>query len=129
METLLTVLLFYYQQILLGNPSKEIIQDYIAVEALIYGVDPQMALHIANNESQFNPHPKDGDTTLICRTTGKSMRSRGLWQWNTCGHEDISDDEAYNIIISTNLALQEMKKNGCGIWKRACDSYKPYLSG
>ena len=72
-------------------------------------VQRTLALFIVFNESSYNPFAI-GDTYLICEKTGKPIRSRGLWQWNDCAHPWITDEMAFNPIISTNLAMAELKK-------------------
>lgn len=113
---IIPILVYYYALINSGNVTPAILKDYVVVEAIASGVDTQLAIRIAGNESRFNPHPKDGDGDKICKTTGEPMRSRGMWQWNTCGHPDISDEQAYNPIISTQLAIQAIKRGECYMW-------------
>src|SRR3990167_9344525 len=127
METvLLPLLLFYYNAIGLGNYDKDLLRDFVIIEARMYGVDPQLASKIVQAESGFN-NDAIGDTHLKCRTTGKPMRSRGLWQWNTCGNSHITDKMAFDPIISTNLALEEIKKNGCKKWSNCKEIMKALL--
>lgn len=99
------ILSFYYAQILQGNITESTIKDYIVVEAIAYGVDPQMALGIAEAESKFNP-----------KASGDSSKSNGLWQIHQPSHPTVTKKQAQDIVFSTNWALKEMKENGCKIW-------------
>lgn len=80
-----------------------------------YGVDPQMSLFLTWKESQWY-NGAVGDGHLICKRTGKPIRSRGVWQINNCAHPNITDEQAFDVEWSTHWAMKEIKKNGCGIW-------------
>lgn len=103
---LAAVLAFYVAQIQAGNVSPAIIRDYISTEALVVGIDPQMALAVARNESRFNPN-----------AVGDHGESLGIWQIHMPAHTDISPENARNVVFSTEWALTTMKNNGgCQIW-------------
>lgn len=102
---LLAVLAFYYAQISSGNVTPEIIKDYIAVEALVAGVNPQMAQSIAGDESQFN-----------CKAIGDHGESLGCWQIHMPAHKEISPDQAYDIVWSTEWSIAQLKEGNCKIW-------------
>ena len=97
--------MFYYNAIALGNNDPSFIKEYIVVEALIAGVDPQIAMGVAKRESGFN-NQADGD----------SNKSHGIWQIYLPAHPDISKEQAHNITFSTQWSMSEMKENGCKIW-------------
>lgn len=105
MTSLLVILAFYYQQIALGNTSPEIIRDYIATEALVQGVNPQLALGIATRESKLNPN-----------AVGDHGTSIGLWQVHLPAHPSISREMALNIVQSTQWAIKELKNGKCKEW-------------
>lgn len=113
---LATILSFYYGLILQGNVSVGVIKDYIVTEALIIGVDPQIALGVVESESGFN-----------CKAEGDSKRSHGCWQIFLPAHPDVTKAQAQDIIFSTNWALREMKENGCKIWS-TCKSVMSKIS-
>lgn len=113
MISLLPVLLFYYQQIAMGNTSPMIIRDFINVEAIMIGVDPQIAQGIVNKESQFN-----------CNQVGDHGHSYGCWQIFLPAHADVTPAQAKDPIFSTEWSLQEIKKNGCKIWSTCADTMK-----
>ena len=103
---LLTILAFYYAQILQGNVSPLIVKDYITTEALIVGVDPQIALKTAKIESGYDKNQ-----------IGDKGTSYGIWQIHLPAHPDVSKSQAQDIIFSTEWAMNEMKKDGgCKIW-------------
>ena len=110
---LLPVLLFYYSLIASGDTRPEIIHDYIVVEALVAGVDPQMAVGVAKAESRLN-----------CKAIGDGGKSRGCWQIYGPAHPGVTKEQAHDIIWSTQWSLDEMKKNGCGIWSVCKDVMK-----
>jgi hypothetical protein len=108
--------MFYYNAIALGNRDPEFIKEYIIVEALIAGVDPQIAIGVAKRESGFN-NQADGD----------SNKSHGLWQIYLPAHPEITKEMAHNIVFSTQWSMNEMKKNGCHIWS-VCEKVMDGLS-
>ncbi len=87
----------------------------IATIAAEYGVDPQMALFLTWHESKWQ-NKAVGDGHLTCKKTGKPIRSRGVWQINNCAHPTITDAQAFDVEWSTRWAMEEITKNGCGIW-------------
>ena len=93
-----------------GGAPIEIVREYIIVEALVAGVNPQMAERVANAESRFN-----------CGANGDGNKSHGCWQIYLPAHPEITKTQAHDIIWSTQWSLNEMKKNGCGIWS-VCNS-------
>ncbi len=99
------MLLFYYNQIALGNTSPEIIKDYIAVEALAAGVSPQMAQSIVHDESKFK-----------CDRVGDHGTSYGCWQIHLPAHKEISKEQAFDVVWSTNWSMQQLKAGNCKIW-------------
>jgi hypothetical protein len=109
MLSLLASLAFYYNAILLGDTSQITIRDYMVNEALVAGVDPQLAIGVAKAESGFN-----------CEANGDNNHSHGCWQIFLPAHLDVTHEQAHDIIWSTNWALKEMKVNGCKIWS-VCD--------
>jgi hypothetical protein len=117
MITLLPVLLFYYNAILLGDTSTTTIRDYIVTEALIAGVNPQIAIGVAERESKFN-----------CNAVGDHGTSHGCFQIHLPAHTDITKEQAHNIIWSTQWSIEEMKKNGCKIWSTCKDVMKTISS-
>lgn len=102
---MLAILAFYYGLILNGNIDPIVVKDYIVVEALAVGVDPQLALKIANDESGFHPD-----------RIGDHGTSYGIWQIHLPAHKDISPNQAEDIIWSTNWSLNELKEGNCRIW-------------
>jgi len=110
MFSLIPVLLFYYSLIQSGDVRPEVVREYIIVEALVAGVNPQMAERVANAESRFN-----------CNANGDGGKSHGCWQIYLPAHPTITKAQAHDIIWSTQWSLNEMKKNGCGIWS-VCNS-------
>ena len=85
------------------------LEAYIRLEAKNYGVSESLALFIVQNESGFDPKIV-GDEHLTCPTTGLPQRSRGWWQWNDCYNPQVSDEQAFNFIDSTELAMKELAK-------------------
>lgn len=91
------------------SQEKPSVEEIIVSKAEEYGVPVDLALFIAKEESQFNPSAV-GDTHLICEATGKPIRSRGIWQINSCAHPDVSDELAFNVASSTDWAMPLLKK-------------------
>lgn len=95
--------------------TKEAIVSYIENQAIQSNIEPRIALHVAKAESGFNRYAV-GDGHLTCKKTGKPIRSRGIWQINNCAHPTVTDEQAFDIVWSTEWAMKEMQKNGCRIW-------------
>lgn len=110
MLSLIPVLLFYYSQIAIGNTSSTTIRDYIITEALVMGVDPQIAQGIVERESRFD-----------CASVGDFGTSKGCWQIHLPAHKEITSKQAHDVIWSTQWSLNEIKKNGCQIWSTCRD--------
>lgn len=110
-------MVWYYGQILAGNTDPVLIKDYIAVEALVMGVNPQMAQVVARRESEFN-----------CTAKGDGGKSHGCWQIHLGWHPEITKEQARNIIWSTQWSLAEMKVNGCKAWSTCRDTMKEIAS-
>jgi len=102
--------------------DKVTIPLYIENQATQNGIEPQMALHVAKNESRYRQYVV-GDGHLTCKKTGLPIRSRGIWQINNCAWSEITDEQAFDVVWSTQWAMAEMKKNGCKIWS-TCVSYQ-----
>lgn len=82
------------------------------------GIDPQIALFIAEKESRFDFLSR-GDLNGVCKygkNKGKPQESRGIWQFNNCSFPNISDAEAFDVASSTALAMEQMKKGNYKIW-------------
>jgi Lysozyme like domain len=67
------------------------------------------ALFIAQHESQFDPTTM-GDTDKTC-ADGSTMRSRGLWQINSCAWPEINDATAFSVVSSTEWAMIHINEN------------------
>lgn len=99
------MLLFYYQQIALGNTDPVTIRDYLVTEALVSEVDPQLVQEIVGKESKFNT-----------KASGDNGESAGAWQIHLPAHKDISREQAEDIIWATNWSLNQLKEGNCKIW-------------
>lgn len=104
--------MFYYQ-LLKTDQSPQVITDYIITESLVAGVDPQIVLNTARNESRLNPN-----------AIGDHGTSYGLYQLHLPAHPDISKENAENIIWSTQWTINEIRKNSCKIWTTCEDTMK-----
>lgn len=80
------------------------VRNYVLAEAKKAGVHVEKFLYIAEKESQFNPKAT-GDMHITCPSTGKPVRSRGLFQISTCYHPEVSDAQAYDVQFATGWAI------------------------
>lgn len=89
--------------------DKESIKRFVEEQAIAHGVNPLLAVFIAEKESRFRKEviigEVDGDTHLTCPATGEPIRSRGLWQINDCAHPNVPDEVAYDVVSSTLWAM------------------------
>ena len=100
--------------------STSSIVEYIRERANEYGVNPAIALYIAERESSFDPRAVgDGHLTCLLKGSpnyGKPIRSRGLFQINNCAHPSVSDETAFSVVSSTEWALNELREGRANIW-------------
>ena len=85
------------------------IRTIIVAKAREMGVSELIALEIADKESRFNPLAV-GDKHLICKKTGKRIRSRGIWQINSCAWPEVTDEIAFSVEKSTAWAMPKIKE-------------------
>jgi hypothetical protein len=105
----------YQEQVETSFVSTSSVKEYIYKEAVIYGVNPVLALCIVKNESQFNP------TKLGPEKRGVSQ---GLWQIYSLAWPNITREEAFNIVWSTNWSLTQIKNGKIRWWS----TYSKYCS-
>lgn len=103
------ILMFYYSLIINGNRDPIVIKDYIAVESIAMGVNPQIMQGLAEKESKFN-----------CNAVGDHGTSFGCFQIHNPESKKVrplSKEEAKDVIKSTNWAIQTVKEDGdCHQW-------------
>jgi len=92
-----------------NTPSQGEIRTMISAKAQKYGVSSYLALSLASWESQFNPRAV-GDTHLTCKKTGKPIRSRGLWQINSCAWPEVTDEQAFDPMWSSEWAMPKIRE-------------------
>jgi hypothetical protein len=99
------------------------LEEMIRERARINNLNEEKIIYIARCESQLN-HQAVGDGNLTCASTKKPMRSRGLWQINECGHPEISDEQAFDPVWSTDWAMEVFKKGEeAKEWQRCTNKY------
>ena len=80
------------------------------------GVDPELAVRVAECESNLNPKAvnvnKGGD------------RDRGLFQINSKYHPDISDEDAFDPIFSAKFFCKAFKNNNLSWWNATKDCWE-----
>lgn len=109
MQGLLAFLVYAVTIINSGQASTSLIRDYIAAEATLVGAPVAETLHIADTESSFN-HLNVGDH-------GTSF---GIFQIHLPAHQDITEEQAENIVFSTEWSVSQLKAGNCSIWS-TCD--------
>jgi len=72
------------------------------------GIDPELAVAVAECESKLDP------TALHINPDGS--RDRGLYQWNDKYHPEISDDVAFDIEKSTRAFCKAVKEGHLSWW-------------
>lgn len=100
----------------MGRNDPVFIRDYIVVEAHMMGVDSQIAQGVVKRESSFN-----------CKSVGDGGTSYGCWQIHLPAHPEVTKEQAKDPVFSTQWSLNEIKKNGCGIWS-TCKATMKHLS-
>ena len=85
----------------------EDIEQVIRVKAREYNLNENKMLALANCESKFDP-----------LAVGDNGHSKGLWQINDLYH-DVSDEVAFDPILSTDWAFQKIKNGQINLWSCA----------
>lgn len=97
--------------------DKEKIKELIRKIAKDYGVDPKLALKVAECESGLDP-------TATNRNPNGTI-DRGLFQWNDYWHPEITNDCAFNVICSTIAFCEAVKKGHLDWWNATRHCWQP----
>lgn len=89
-----------------ANYSTTTVRQLVIDKSIEYGVDVNLALYVAEHESSFK-HNALGDMNVYKK--GKPIRARGLWQITEFYHPNISDEQSFDPIWSTEWAMQYLK--------------------
>jgi len=73
------------------------------------GVNSELAVRVAKCESSLNP-------TAINRNTNGSL-DRGLFQWNDRWHPEVTDDMAFDVVLSTRAFCKAAREGHMDWWK------------
>jgi len=116
--TLLTaVVLFYFGKKEIYDKSKEktvswpkakTIEEIIRIIAKEESVDPDLAVRVAKCESGLNP--------AATNTNLNGTIDRGLYQWNTKWHPEISDEVAFDAEKATRAFCKAFKEGHLDWW-------------
>ena len=103
------------------------IKGIITGYSLLYGVDPKLALFVAEFESSYNPKQTGDDflcTFKYSPNINKPVMARGLWQFTDCYFPEISDEVAFDVASSTKIAMPLLKdKKKCIRTWTVCRNY------
>lgn len=109
---------------MLQTPSETSIKDIITNVCNEYGISPNVLISVATCESGLNPLAK-------LFNPGSNSTDRGLFQWNSVYHSEISDADAYDPTKATQWACNYLKadpKNLHGFWSASEHCWSPNLS-
>ncbi len=96
----------------------QIDQLYVRFQAIVYGVNPDLAVCIVSHESQWVG-------TKIGKEDAPYGVSRGWWQINTYFHPEINFAFASSLSSSTQWALEKIKEGHISWWS----TYDEYCKG
>jgi len=85
------------------------VKEMVTIYADEFGVDQELAHHIAFGESGYNPQAI-GDMNITCPMTGKPVRARGVMQITECYYPHISDEEAFDAETNIKIAMAVIAK-------------------
>lgn len=100
------------------------IEGIITSVCIANGIEPEVLIAVATCESGLNPNAK-------LFNPGSNSTDRGLLQWNSKYHSEISDDDAYNPTKSIEWGckyLKENPKNLHGFWSASEHCWSTQLS-
>lgn len=89
-------------------PATETIEQMIRRIAAEYKVDPDLAVRVAKCESGLKQDAK--------RINKDGSIDRGLYQWNSKWHPEITDEMAYNPIIATRKFCEAVLAGNLKWW-------------
>ncbi len=90
------------------SPVEGTTKSLIKKIAVAEGVDPELAVRVAQCESNFD--------IMAINTNKDGSRDRGLFQWNSKWHPEVSDEQAFNPITATQLFCKAFKENHLDWW-------------
>ena len=88
--------------------DKEMVKKVIRSIALVNKVDPDLAIRVAEAESGLNPY------ALNVNKSGSI--DRGLYQWNSYYHSEVSNAQAFDIFESTRLFCEAVNAGNLSWW-------------
>ena len=98
----------YQKQLEQQKDTRKIVEIIIRLNAMKYGVDPELAVRVAKCESNLNPKAK--------RNVPPYGVDRGLYQWNSFFHPEISDSCAYDPICASEMFCKAVKEGHLNWW-------------
>jgi len=91
-----------------STTNKKVIETIIRYVAKEEGVDPDLAVRVADCESKLSPSAEN------CNTDGS--RDRGIFQINNKWHPEIDDATAFDIVLSTRFFCKAFKEGHLDWW-------------
>ena len=85
-------------------PEPLSVQELVTIYADEFGVDQELAHHIAFGESGYNPNAI-GDMNIYCPMTGEPIYARGVYQLTECWYGYVSDEEAFDAETNIKIAM------------------------
>ena len=94
--------------------EKKVIETLIRAVATDEGIDPDLAVKVAECESSLNPEAKN--------TNSDGSIDRGIFQINTKWHPEVTDAQAFSIVESTKFFCKQFKAGMLSDWNasRTC---------
>ena len=86
-------------------PEPLSVKELVTIYADEFGVDQELAHHIAFGESGYNPNAI-GDMNIYCPMTGEPIYARGVYQLTACWYGDVSDEEAFDAETNIKIAME-----------------------
>jgi soluble lytic murein transglycosylase-like protein len=86
------------------------VKEMVTIYADEFGVDQELAHHIAFGESGYNPNAI-GDMNITCPSTGLPVRARGVMQLTECWYGHVSDEEAFDAETNIKVELHAFRNS------------------
>jgi hypothetical protein len=105
-----------------GKPNT--IKDIITQVCIANNIEPEVLIAVATAESSLNPNAK-------LYNPGSSSTDRGLLQWNSKYHAEISDADAYDPTKAIEWGCKYLNQNPAnlhGFWSASQKNWAPMLS-
>ena len=97
-------------------PDGKEVEPFIREIAKEEGVDPDLAVRVAKAESTLQP--------MAYNLNNNGSVDRGIFQWNSVHHPEISDNCAFNVECATRAFCKAVKEGNLSWWNASKEKWE-----